>query len=188
LELVEKYLYPRTKSSVRINTDRFYLKILEPNDVSQDYLNWFTDETVLRYIVSAKDSQTIDELRTYVADKYNRSDCLLFGIYTHDTDEHIGNIKFEPIDLTERYATMGILIGSPTWRNRGVGAEVLRYVSVWLRDKLELNKILLGVEKQNVAAIRSYEKAGFVQQSTPFLQPHPNYGISMVLHLVDEIS
>jgi len=186
VEFAEKHLSPESKSIIRIVTDRFNLRILTTDDVSQDYLEWFTDETVLRYIVSARDNQTIDKLKRYVADKYSRSDCMLFGIFTHDTSEHIGNLKFEPIDLIEKYAMMGILIGSPCWRNRGVGAEVLRYMSSWLRYELDLNKLLLGVEKHNVAAIKSYEKAGFVQQSTPFLQPHPDYGISMVLDLLDE--
>jgi len=41
---------------------------------------------------------------------------LFLGIYTLESQEHIGNIKYEPIDLKCGIAIMGILIGEDKWK------------------------------------------------------------------------
>ena len=78
-----------------------------------------------------------------------------------DSGEHIGNIKYEPIDIEEHQATMGILIGEENWRGRGVATEVINKSAIWLQENLTINKILLGVDVGNIGAIRAYEKSGF---------------------------
>ena len=40
--------------------------------------------------------------------------------------QHIGNIKYEPIDFQAATATMGILTGANDWRGKGVGPEVIK--------------------------------------------------------------
>ena len=103
-----------------INTKRFQLKSLTTKDVTEKYLSWFSgSKEVVEYIAYAKTNADINKLRQYVKEREDREDVLFLGIFT-DYGQHIGNIKYEPINLKNKSATMGILIGDKEWRGKGV--------------------------------------------------------------------
>jgi len=56
---------------------------------------------------------------------------------------------------------MGILIGEPDWRGRGVAREVIAASARWLHEHRGVSRVLLGVEKENEAALAAYLRAGF---------------------------
>lgn len=57
-------------------------------------------------------------------------------------------------------AWLGICIGDPEWRSRGIGKTVMALYEAECR-KLGYQRIELGVFSHNAGAIRLYEKAGF---------------------------
>jgi aryl-alcohol dehydrogenase-like predicted oxidoreductase/RimJ/RimL family protein N-acetyltransferase len=144
-----------------METARFYLRRLTFADVSDEYLSWIRDQNSNRFIETADPTYDLDSLRSYVEQREHKSDVLFFGIFVRGTNEHIGNIKFEPIDSLAGSATMGILIGNKDWRGRGVAGEVLEASAQWLFDEHGIAKIVLGVDSNNKAGIRAYLKAGF---------------------------
>jgi RimJ/RimL family protein N-acetyltransferase len=87
---------------------------------------------------------------------------------------HIGNIKYEPVDSVKGYAVMGILIGDPDYRGLGVTPEILRSSGEWLKEHRNIKQIILGVNKDNLGAIRAYEKSGFARATTPYLPQSPH--------------
>ena len=146
-----------------IELERFYLKMLKEEDISSDYLSWFDDDKVKAYISFASKPLTKLDLVNYVNIKNSSKTALLLGIFTKSKSKHIGNIKYEPIELLNKTAEMGILVGNVNWRGKGVGPEVILGSAKWLRDSLGLNHITLGVASDNLAAISSYKKIGFVK-------------------------
>ncbi len=144
-----------------IETSRFYLRHLTVADVSDEYLSWIRDQNSNRFIVTADPNYDLDSLRSYVAQREHKSDVVFLGIFVRGTNQHIGNIKFEPIDSLGGSATMGILIGNRGWRGKGVAGEVLEACAQWLFDEHGIAKIVLGVDSNNKAGIRAYLKAGF---------------------------
>ncbi len=163
-----------------INTPRFTLRALTCADVSPLYLSWLSEERALRFINGATGDNHFDELKTYVALRENRGDVLFLGIFTH-AGEHIGNIKYEPIDEERQVAVMGILVGDVAWRGKGVAGEVIHASAMWLRDNRNVNTLALGVDYANIAAIRAYKKLGFIKKKHPLI-PVDNEGCcSMVL-------
>jgi aryl-alcohol dehydrogenase-like predicted oxidoreductase/RimJ/RimL family protein N-acetyltransferase len=144
-----------------ITTNRFFLRPLVAADVSERYVQWFSDDIARRYITSAGENQSIETLRSYVSERENCEDVQFLGIFTALHHEHIGNIKFEPICTKTHTATMGILIGDPAWRGKGVAPEVLDACSDWLYLNRGIKHILLGVHRNNSAAITAYEKSDF---------------------------
>jgi [ribosomal protein S5]-alanine N-acetyltransferase len=144
-----------------INTDRFQLKRLTINDVTEKYLSWFGGSVeVERYIDFAQKKADIDELVRYVKDRESRENVLFLGVFS-DVGDHIGNIKYEPINLKDRSATMGILIGDKEWRGKGVAAEVIRASSEYLNKTYGIKYIDLGVDKNNAPAVSAYKKMKF---------------------------
>lgn len=152
-------------SDISLKTPRFILRKLLPSDVSEKYLNWLNTPDSKRYIEYSKSEQSLDSLLEYVSNKANQENCLFWGIFDLKTGDHIGNLKYEPIDIKQKITTMGILIGDTNWRGQGVAPEVLRSSAYWLKKNLGLEKITLGVDKDNIAAIRAYRKVGFLQSA-----------------------
>jgi ribosomal-protein-alanine N-acetyltransferase len=143
-----------------ITSARFFLRPLTVDDVNDRYLDWFRAPGGER-IASAGAMTSLPRLRDYVRDKAGRSDVLFLGIFDRETRQHVGNVKFEPVDSDKGYAVFGIFIGEEAARGQGVAGEVLDACGAWLRAERAINRILLGVAIDNHAAIRAYEKVGF---------------------------
>lgn len=171
------------RPGVSLETARFLLRELTLEDVTERYLGWFRDGESARHIASAAATQALSDLTVYVAVRLDREDVLFLGIFDRTTGEHVGNLKYEPVNTAQGYAIMGILIGEPAWRGRGVAAEVLVASARWLREHRGITQIVLGVSVDNARGIRGYQSAGFVIEDSPYMPgPHPEYH-TMVLRV-----
>jgi [ribosomal protein S5]-alanine N-acetyltransferase len=146
---------------VEILTQRFLLRELRESDVTHRYLSWFADADAKRNISAAAAMDTIAALKQYVCEREGRADVLFLGIFCREDGMHIGNIKYEPIDTDLGVAVMGILIGEPSFRGKGVAREVLLATGAYLREQRAVRVIELGVHATNAAAIAAYERVGF---------------------------
>ncbi len=142
---------------------RVELRILLPSDASEKYASWLNDPETNKYLETR--SVTLPELREYIAEKDQSAEALFFGVFWKEGDNHIGNVKLEPINCEEGWATMGILIGDGTYRGCGVGTEVTDLITNYAFKELGLQEARLGVISENRAAIRVYEKCGYVVEA-----------------------
>ncbi|MDA9648915.1 GNAT family N-acetyltransferase [Alphaproteobacteria bacterium] len=142
-----------------IATQRFFLKPITIDDVNYIYLSWLNQKTNA-YIEYAKSHSSMEELKRYVSERENRQDVLFLGIFTKEA-QHIGNIKYEPIDHKNKSAVMGILIGNNNWRGKGVATEVIKASGHYLAVQYGIETIILGVYDSNKAAVSAYKKVGF---------------------------
>ena len=78
---------------------------------------------------------------------------------------------------------MGILKGDPAYRGVGVASEVIRESALWFKRQRDINQIVLGVHKNNEAAIRAYEKVGFQITATPHIPMCAEGALTMVWNL-----
>jgi [ribosomal protein S5]-alanine N-acetyltransferase len=165
---------------VEIASERFLLRELTEDDVTERYLSWLSNTEVRKFIAAAAKTKSLSDLKQYVRDRIGRNDILFLGIFEKNSGLHIGNIKYEPVNSDLGYAIMGILIGDPKYRGKGVTVEVLIASAQWLKSHRKIKQILLGVTKDNTAAIRAYEKVGFVFARTEII---PNHASTMALDL-----
>lgn len=168
---------------VAIMTNRFKLRELTLDDVTARYLDWFGDPETLKHIPAARSTTSLATLREYVGARVGRPDILFLGIFDGSTGQHIGNIKYEPVDESQGYAVMGILIGDPAYRGRGVAREVLSATAEWLKRHRHIREIVLGVDSDNLPAIRAYEGLGFTVEATPYIPSPPSDCLTMIWHL-----
>jgi RimJ/RimL family protein N-acetyltransferase len=171
------------KQPVEIHTPRFLLRSLNVGDVNERYAGWLNTQIAQQYITAAASSTDIATIRRYLKERHGREDVLFLGIFDKSSGEHIGNIKYEPVNSESGYAIMGILIGELEWRGKGVASEVLLASGAWLNRYRNIERIILGVSRSNTSAIRAYEKAGFIEQSTDVLPIAAPESMSMVWHL-----
>ena len=98
------------------------------------------------------------------------------GILERDVDEQplvieiknsktwlpVGDIGLFDLNLHDRSAEVGILVGEKKFWGKGYGTEAMHLMLKHGFEDLNLNRIYLRVYETNPRGIRSYEKAGFV--------------------------
>lgn len=159
------------------------MRPLETTDVGDTYLNWFKDPDVNRFITAAAASPSGEDLENFILARKYRRDILFLGIFLRETGEHIGNIKFEPLDQQAGYAILGILIGASDWRGKGIAKEVIQACCNWLVRHYHLRKIYLGVDRRNHSAIYAYKKIGFQEAREGEVLESSAASLALVLYL-----
>src|SRR5262245_56107757 len=155
------------KDAVSIVSARFTLRPLKISDVGKRYLSWFDDAVAKRYIDAARRGQTLDSLRHFVEEKHRSPHALLLGIFTTAEGEHIGNIKFEPINFEQGAAVVGVLVGETGWRGKAVFQEAFVAAAGYLQTQCGIKTYWLGVDASNDIAAAVYTRLGFVDACPP---------------------
>ena len=138
---------------------RLSYRHLNDSDASDEYVSWFKEKNVRRFIQGSEEFTKKASLRDYIRGHNSKEDSILLGVFKGLV--HIGNIKYEPIDFKEKVAWLGILIGNESNRSKGFGGEIIESTSLLMKNKLNIKKLNLGVNINNVAAQKSYKKIGF---------------------------
>jgi ribosomal-protein-alanine N-acetyltransferase len=147
-----------------LRTDRLLLRTLDAGDATARYLGWLSDTEVNRYLESRLSTHTLDSLRAFIAQCNASADELLLGICLAD-GRHVGNIKLGPVNAFHRHAAVGLLIGERDCWGRGYASEAIGRVAAHAFDALEVEKLYAGCYASNVASLRAFLKAGFVEES-----------------------
>lgn len=76
----------------------------------------------------------------------------------------VGSIYLRDVDLQNRKAEYGVFIGEKDYLGKGVGQAATKLILNFAFTELKLHKVFLRVLSDNIGAIKSYEKSGFVQE------------------------
>ncbi len=139
--------------------EKVALRPLLSSDVNDRYLGWMNDSEVTRYLDS-HGPYVLEDLKDYYSKHAATDSSMMFAIVDRRTDQHVGNLKLEPIDRCLRTAVLGVLIGDKSYWSKGICSEAVRLIIQHAFDQLGMRKIELGVRVEHSAAIRCYERAG----------------------------
>lgn len=87
-----------------------------------------------------------------------------FIIIDKATDRPVGSVYIQHISLEHRNGEFGIFLGEPEATGKGLGLEATRMMTLYAFKTLGLHRVFLRVLPENAAAIRVYEKAGYVRE------------------------
>lgn len=151
-----------------IDTSDLSLRQLEPHDAFGPYSLWMTDEHVTRYLESRFRTWDARSLSAYISEMCRSDDCLLLGIfhlrYGVSPDVHIGNVKIGPLNMNHRKATIGVMIGDRGYWGSGFATQAVRAVSDYAFDVLALDRLEASFYADNVASMKAFSRAGFVEE------------------------
>lgn len=80
------------------------------------------------------------------------------------SDRPLGSVYIRDIDRQHNKAEYGIFIGEDSARGRGVGTAAAELMLRYCFEEEGLHRVYLRVFADNIQAVRSYEKAGFVRE------------------------
>ena len=161
-------LFSGQGSKVAIKNDsdpdkRGFIRLLTAVDVNQDYVNGLNDEEVRRWISFTRaQPASLDGVRRYVDINYADPSALLFGLFVEDRLR--GTVRLHDIDFLSKCASVGILIFDKSIWGKSWGFVILVKVVEIAFERLSLEEISAGIDSENVASLRVFEKAGFEVQ------------------------
>lgn len=149
-----------------IRGNNIVLKALSERDVLESgWYGWFNSEEATEFVQQRYFPNTLQkQLEFYRSGIANSSTKIQLGIVPNGMNTIVGVVSLSGIDFLNRKAEFGIMIGDNAARGKGYGTEACRLIVKHAFERLSLNKIYLGVHAEHTAAIRSYEKVGFVQE------------------------
>ena len=145
--------------------ERIRLRAISQDDLPT-FVGWLNDPEVIRGLMVMLPFSLDDETDWYdgVRKKPLEERPLVIEILTEAGWEMIGNCGLFGFDWRTRQAEFGIVIGAKQHWDQGYGSEALGLMVQHGFGTLNLNRISLRVFADNPRAMRSYEKAGFVQE------------------------
>ena len=146
-----------------IETKRLTLKPLGLDFLSKTYLRWMQDIQVVMHMESGGEDYTFKMLEDYLI-KIEKNKIFFWAITLKNTNQHIGNIKIDPIDFRNLSGEYGIMIGDKSTWGKGYAKEASIEVINFCFNELSLRKINLGVISNNQKALSLYKSLGFIEE------------------------
>lgn len=144
--------------------EKIYLRGLEKKDLADNMFNWANDSDVTRYMYTGLKPNNLELLEKEYDQLISSDKDVVMAIVDKQTDEHVGNVGLYSINWLYRSAEYRIIIGEKDFWGKGYGLEAAKLIIEYGFDKLNLNKIWLGVNAENSSAVKSYRNAGFVEE------------------------
>ncbi|MDY6793317.1 MAG: GNAT family protein [Thermodesulfobacteriota bacterium] len=140
-----------------IKTNRLTLRPYSEKFITARYLNWLNDPKIMRFSEQRHKVHTYESCRAYLQ-TFQESTNTLWAIeeklHGHG---HIGNISAY-IDLNNKIADIGILIGESYAQGQGYGYEAFKGVVEYLFKYTPTRKITAGTVSANIAMIEIMHK------------------------------
>ena len=137
------------------------LRPVEESDLTH-FQRWLADDELRRWLGSVDEQPSVAEEYDWYVSKRQDPDTVLWSI-EDASGTLLGNVELRLSPLNRR-AEVGIGIFDREQWGKGYGTEAMRLVLDYAFGELKLNRVELTADVENVRAIRSYEKCGFVRE------------------------
>jgi [ribosomal protein S5]-alanine N-acetyltransferase len=144
-----------------IHSKRLYYRHLTDDDVGTAYIEWMNDPVVTEYLESKFETHTHASILDYVEAMNQNPDVFLFGIFDHQTDQHIGNIKLNYTNRYHQRGDIGIVIGIKAYWGAGIGTEAVSAITRFGFRTLDMQQISAGCFEMNRASVHAFQKVGY---------------------------
>lgn len=140
------------------------ISILQVEQVTQSYVDWYSNEEVVRYSENQYRKFSFDGQCSYVENCLQNDDVNLYGIF--DDTTHIGNIVISGLSSHHRKAELTYVIGETNYWGKGVASYAIANIIQIAKEEFDLNKLYAGIASGNIGSGKALEKNGFVIEGT----------------------
>ena len=142
------------------NNRQVYIRILQIEDVSEDYVNWYSNKQVTRYSDNQYRSFSLESLKNYVESCLSNNNVDLYGIFFKR--KHIGNVVISGLTSVHKRAEITYVIGDTNFWGKGYGSFVVTEIINKAKTHYKLNKLFAGLAEGNKGSEAVLRKNGFL--------------------------
>lgn len=142
-------------------SDRLFFRRLDPEDVGEQYVAWLNDPLVNQYLEVRHSVQTVESCLEFVINTNADPNSHLFGIFSKETHQHIGNAKIGFIKTHYLSGELSLFIGDKSFWGKGLGTEIVRAMTQYGFGPLGLKRLEAGCYEQNMGSFRAFLQAGY---------------------------
>lgn len=143
---------------------KVYLRGIERDDLRGNYFQWNNDSIVTHYLERGLRPNYIENLEEEYEEIRKSKNDVVLGIVDKKKNILIGIIELREINWISRKSEYRILIGEKEFWGKDYGREATFLILRYAFDKLNLNKVWLGVNEENIKAVKLYERFGFKRE------------------------
>lgn len=152
---------PAVISESILEGEKVRLRPVEESDLPR-FVEWLADGELRRWLANIESPPTLEEEYDWWHDKRSDPNSVMWAIDTLD-GRLVGTTELRLTMRADR-AEMGIAIHDKTQWSQGLGTDAVRLVVDYAFEELDLNRVGLTTDEDNVRAIRCYEKVGFARE------------------------
>lgn len=143
--------------------DVVYCRGLKQEDAAA-MSNWLNDDDVTRLLYQGLRPMSAAAVYDMWSREATDTSTISLAVCRKEDDECVGTTGLYDLQWVMRSASFRVFIGDKSSWDRGIGTDCARLMLRYGFDKLNLNRVWLGVNAANERAVRAYEKAGFVRE------------------------
>ena len=146
------------------NLDNVYLRGIRKEDYTERLFCWANDQEVTHYMITGLQPSIKEKMEQLYLDTIKKQSEVVFAIVRKTDHLTIGLVGLYRLDDQARHAEFRIIIGEKEMWGQGIGSQCAKVIIRYAFANLNLNKVWLGVNEENIQAVKSYEKTGFVTE------------------------
>tara|TARA_Y100001933_G_C18865447_1_gene507715 strand:+ start:20 stop:511 length:492 start_codon:yes stop_codon:yes gene_type:complete len=135
------------------------IRILKPTDVSENYVDWFSNKEIVRYSDNQYRLFSLESQKLYVENCLKNKEISLYGIFIEEI--HIGNIVLNGIGSFHKRAEITYVIGEQKYWGKGITTNAISTIIEISRKEYNLHKLYAGIAEKNIGSRKVLEKNGF---------------------------
>jgi RimJ/RimL family protein N-acetyltransferase len=150
----------KEKNIVIARSERLYLTPLHP-DHAPSLVKWYNDPEIFGHIRDMTHQTTLEEQLRWIEQTNRDPTQKVFSIFYIPEDRLIGDGGFIQINVEDRKAEVGLVIGEKKYQGFGLGAEALWLLCKYGFEELKFHNILTENYVNNPTSINMTKKIGF---------------------------
>ena len=147
----------------KIDLGPVYLRPITMEDTRR-IVDWRNSDRVKKNFIYQKPF-TEQGHRMWMETKVATGEVVQFILCETKGDRPVGSVYFRDIDRENNKAEYGIFIGEADAAGKGYGTLAAKGAVCYAEKTLKLHKLMLRVFADNTAAVKSYEKTGFIKEA-----------------------
>ncbi len=147
--------------SPELITSRLIIKPFSARHVTNRYASWLNDQQLMRFSEQRHVNHSLESCRDYFL-SFSGTPHFFWAMEERSNNNHIGNINAY-VDLENKLADIGIVIGEKEARGKGYGCEAWQAVMDFLFQHEKIRKISAGMMAENIPMRNLAHAAGMVE-------------------------
>jgi RimJ/RimL family protein N-acetyltransferase len=147
-----------------LSGDKVFLRALKREDLEGPMQRWSDDSDVTKYMFRGWRPARIEELVSAYEATINSDRDIEFAVCCQKKKDIVGVAGLHEIHWLSRQAEFRIMLGDKSVWGNGFGSETTGLLVGYAFEKLNLNRVWLGVNAEDQGALKCYKNAGFTKE------------------------